>query len=88
MIESFKSWLAVSPIASGLRTAFAFGVVSALNFVLDNFTGWDLPLVAQLALASVIPPIIRSLNPNDGVFGKGAAEIPEAAAADAEEPAA
>lgn len=71
MWEDFKAWLAVSPIASGLRTAFALGVVSGLNFVMEQYTTWGLPLVAQLAIASVIPPIIRALNPNDAIFGSG-----------------
>ena len=72
MFENLKSWLAVSPVASGLRTAVALGAVSALNFILDNYTGWGLPLVAQLAIASVIPPALRAMNPSDGIFGKGA----------------
>lgn len=71
MWEDFKSWLAVSPIASGLRTAFALGIVSGLNFIMEQYTSWGLPLVAQLAIASLIPPIIRGLNPDDAIFGKG-----------------
>lgn len=71
MWEDFKSWLAVSPVASGLRTAVALGVVSGLNFIMEQYASWGLPLVAQLAIASVIPPIIRSLNDADGVFGRG-----------------
>ena len=81
MWNNLKSWMAVSPIASGLRTAVALGAVSALNFVLDNYAGWGLPLVAQLALAAVIPPALRALNPADGVFGAGV----QADAADAAE---
>lgn len=71
MWEDFKAWLAVSPIASGLRTAVALGAVSGLNFIMEQYTNWGLPLVAQLAVASVIPPIIRALNDADGVFGAG-----------------
>lgn len=70
MWEDIKSWLAVSPVASGLRTAVALGVVSALNFILENYADWGLPLVAQLALASVIPPALRAVNSADGVWGK------------------
>lgn len=84
MIDKLKSWAALSPIASGLRTAIALGIVSALNFVLDNFAGWGLPLAVQLALASVIPPALRAINSADGVFGKGATTVEEPV----EEPAA
>lgn len=77
MIDNLKSWAALSPIASGLRTAIALGIVSALNFVLDNFTVWDLPLPLQLLLASAIPPALRAINSADGVFGKGAATVEE-----------
>ena len=84
MWEDFKSWLAVSPIASGLRTAFALGVVSGLNFIMEQYTSWGLPLVAQLAIASVIPPVIRALNPDDAIFGRGSAEDVDELEADEE----
>lgn len=81
MMERMKSWAALSPVASGLRTAVALGLVSMLNFVLEQYLSWGLPLWAQFAIASAIPPILRSINTADGVFGRGATEFeaPEAA---------
>lgn len=79
MIDKLKSWAALSPIASGLRTAIALGVVSCLNFVLEQYLSWGLPLWAQFAIASAIPPLLRAVNTADGVFGKGATTVDELA---------
>lgn len=78
MLEDLKSWFATSPIASALRTAFALGAVSALNFVSEQYLSWGLPLVVQLAIASVIPPVLRAFNDADGIWGLGTtAEVEE-----------
>lgn len=78
MWEDIKSWAAISPIASGLRTAFALGLVSGLNFISEQYLSWGLPLWAQFAVASALPPVLRALNDKDGVFGNGTAVIEEA----------
>lgn len=75
MNETFKSWMAVSPVASYLRTAFALAAVSALNFMLEHYMDWGLPLWAQFAVASAVPPVLRTLNDKDGIFGKGKNEL-------------
>lgn len=77
MVERFKTWLAVSPVASGLRTAIALGVVSALNFIAEHFMEWHLPLAFQLLLAASIPPAIRAINDRDGIWGLGRATVDE-----------
>lgn len=77
MFEMFKSWLATSPLASSARTAFALGAVAALDWTLQNIASFQLPVVAQVAIAAAIPPIIRALNSADGVFGRGSVLIDE-----------
>lgn len=77
MTDRIKTWLAVSPIASGLRTAVALGVVSALNYVSDHFMDWSLSLPVQLLIASAIPPMLRAVNDKDGIFGIGSNTIDE-----------
>lgn len=75
----FASWLATSPLASALRTALALGVVTGLNYVTEHVADFGLPVIVQLVVAASIPPIVRALNPADGVFGTGATVTEEVA---------
>lgn len=72
-MKDFLKWFAASPIASALRTAFAFILGNMVaefarvgNFEFSNYKSW---LIGALVVA--IPPVLRWLNPQDKAFGVG-----------------
>lgn len=70
-MNTFTTWFATSPLATSLRVAAGLGAAAALDYVAKNVGNFNLPVVVQLAVAAAIPPILRALNPADGVYGKG-----------------
>ena len=69
--EQFLQWFAASPIASWARVFVAIVLGAAVADWADlggfDFTNWQVWLLA--GAVSVIPMIIRWLNPQDGAFG-------------------
>lgn len=72
-MDRFLTWLAVSPLADAARA----GAAAALAWLLNNVGGLGLEPIVAIALGAALPPIIRALNPKDGVFGKGSTEVIE-----------
>lgn len=72
-MDKFLSWLAISPLADAARQ----GLAAALAYAVNNIADFGLDPVVAIALGAAIPPLVRWLNPKDGVFGKGADEVIE-----------
>lgn len=70
-MTTFCAWFATSPLASSMRVALGLGVAAALDYLAKHVGDFNLPVVLQLAVAAAIPPLLRAINPADGVFGKG-----------------
>lgn len=70
-MSAFSTWFATSPLASSLRVAAGLAAAAALDYIAKHVGDFNLPVVVQLAVAAGIPPILRAINPADGVFGKG-----------------
>lgn len=67
MHNKFLTWLAVSPLASAGRA----GAGAILVWLLNNVADLNLPVWANVAIVAALPPLIRAMNPVDGVFGAG-----------------
>lgn len=72
---NFGSWFATSPLASSLRYALSAGIVAFLNYVLEHLADFQLNPLLAVAIGAAIPPILRSLNDKDGIFGLGKTEV-------------
>lgn len=70
-MSTFSAWFATSPLASSLRVAVGLGAAAALDYIAKNVGDFNVPVVVQVAIVAAIPPILRALNPADGVYGKG-----------------
>ena len=72
-MESFKTWLATTPLGSAFKVfvAYVFGVAliewtNAGSFVFDNWQVW---VIGALGVALV--PVVNWLNPSDTRYGRG-----------------
>jgi len=69
--DDFLKWFAASPIASWLRVFVAIVLGAAVADWADlggfDFSNWQVWLLA--GAVSVLPMVIRWLNPQDGAFG-------------------
>ena len=65
------SWFATSPLATAARV----GIGAALTFIIENIAGFNLDPAVQVAVIAAVSTALRWLNPADGVYGKGAAEV-------------
>lgn len=74
-MSTFASWFATSPLASALRVALGLGAASALNYLTEHLADLNLPAWVQLAVTVAVPPILRAINPADGVYGKGGTTV-------------
>jgi hypothetical protein len=70
-MQSFESWFATSPLAGALRvflaTILALAVASWAEVGSISLAAWQTWVIA--AAASALPPVLRWLNPADGVYG-------------------
>jgi hypothetical protein len=70
--DKFLQWFAASPIASWLRVFVAIVLGAAVADWAElggfDFSNWQVWLLA--GAVSVLPMIIRWLNPQDGAFGR------------------
>lgn len=71
-----SSWLALSPLASWLRTFVAVLLSAAVadwaTAGAISLANWQTWVIA--GLTSVIPVVVRWLNPADGAFGRDRGE--------------
>jgi hypothetical protein len=66
-MDKVLGWFATSPLSTAARV----GIASALTYVIDNITGFDLDPAVQVLLVMVVTTLLRWFNPKDGVYGKG-----------------
>ena len=68
--QKIKTWMAVSPAASYARAALATAAFSFLTDIQANLPNLGLHPVVAVLVASLLPVVLRALNPADGIFGK------------------